>query len=580
MTPLLNKLLLLLRQDRWLLAILASACLLYCVGITWGLPSSDGWDNDGVAPRDFLPGLLMSYTPGSHYIYPPLHLILLTLLTLPIWSVALLKAGTTAPEAVRQTFIQVPVMTSLALVARLLSALFSLGSLLALYKLGEQLGGKKVARLAALVGLVNIPLTYYAHTTNLESPYLCWMLWSLVYAGLAATEQSVQRFRRACFFAVAAMTTKDQAYAALLAPLALLAFLLLYRSDDKKRDAKYLLTTSLLSAFALLLIDGALFNPTGFRDRVLELSGPASQDYAQYTNDMSGRLQLIREFVPFVSNIAYPTALSLFGLVGLWFAVRARDFARLLPLLAALSFTLFFNLVARRLEARFVLPQALMLGLYVAWGLERAWSLLNARWPHAQKPLLSVAALLLAYSLHGAMSVDAQLLTDPRYEAERYLLAHVQPNERVEIYGGNVYLMHYPPTAQIERVSAGELRPNPLPGIRENIVPYEDVESRRPDWIVSPECFDWRYRVDGPAPSDMPGLRDGHQIQHVVLRGFGNRAQIDYFRSLYAGTTNYEPVAATVSQAQFWRNIRLHASLSCKMSIFRRRPDAVIATKP
>ena len=40
--------------------LLVAACL-HGVGISWGMPASDGWDVDGVAPRDFLPGLAATY---------------------------------------------------------------------------------------------------------------------------------------------------------------------------------------------------------------------------------------------------------------------------------------------------------------------------------------------------------------------------------------------------------------------------------------------------------------------------------------------------------------------------------------
>ena len=48
--------------------IVLAVGVLHVVGIGWGLPASDGWDNDGVAPRDFLPGLAATFTPGRFYL--------------------------------------------------------------------------------------------------------------------------------------------------------------------------------------------------------------------------------------------------------------------------------------------------------------------------------------------------------------------------------------------------------------------------------------------------------------------------------------------------------------------------------
>lgn len=76
--------------------ILVVATALRLFGLTWGLPAADGWDDDGVAPRNFLVGAVQSFMPGAFFTYPPLHMILLMLLTLPGWLHALLSAPRTA----------------------------------------------------------------------------------------------------------------------------------------------------------------------------------------------------------------------------------------------------------------------------------------------------------------------------------------------------------------------------------------------------------------------------------------------------------------------------------------------------
>ena len=61
--------------------ILFVAAALRITGLFWGLPASDGWDNDGFAPRNFLTALALTYTPGSYFTYPPLHAFVLAILT-------------------------------------------------------------------------------------------------------------------------------------------------------------------------------------------------------------------------------------------------------------------------------------------------------------------------------------------------------------------------------------------------------------------------------------------------------------------------------------------------------------------
>ena len=88
--------------------ILLGAALLRAAGVFWGLPGADGWDDDGVAPRNFLVGLAQTYTPGAHFTYPPLHMFLLGVLTLPGLILAIAHAPSLHPQDVIATITQVP----------------------------------------------------------------------------------------------------------------------------------------------------------------------------------------------------------------------------------------------------------------------------------------------------------------------------------------------------------------------------------------------------------------------------------------------------------------------------------------
>src|SRR5687767_14944759 len=90
--------------------IVLLAGLVRVVGIGWGLPASDGWDNDGIAPRDFLAGIVETFTPGHYFTYPPVHLVLLAILTAPITIVALVRAPSLAPADVVHEIVKVPYM--------------------------------------------------------------------------------------------------------------------------------------------------------------------------------------------------------------------------------------------------------------------------------------------------------------------------------------------------------------------------------------------------------------------------------------------------------------------------------------
>src|SRR6185369_17189577 len=103
----------------------------------------------------------------------------------------------------------------------------------------------------------------------------------------------------------------------------------------------------------LLVVDGVIFNPTGFRARLQFLVGPASQDFANYSNDWVGRWYVLKDVVTYFPRY-YPVVFAPLLLGGIIVAVRgssgsrSRLAASFVPLFAAISFTVAFNCVARR----------------------------------------------------------------------------------------------------------------------------------------------------------------------------------------------------------------------------------------
>ncbi|HSS14955.1 MAG TPA: hypothetical protein VLL04_13735, partial [Rhizomicrobium sp.] len=107
--------------------ILAAAAGLRLAGLFWGLPASDGWDDDGFAPRNFLTALALTYKQGAYFTYPPLHAIFLALLTLPGIVLALLQAPSLHQTDVIAAFTKPGLMTFFAVTARLVNLAMSLG---------------------------------------------------------------------------------------------------------------------------------------------------------------------------------------------------------------------------------------------------------------------------------------------------------------------------------------------------------------------------------------------------------------------------------------------------------------------
>jgi 4-amino-4-deoxy-L-arabinose transferase-like glycosyltransferase len=546
--------------------VLATVFMLHAIGLGWGLPASDGWDNDGVAPRDFLAGLVETVTPGSFFQYPPVHLALLGVLTSPVTLVALARAHSLAQADVVREILKVPYMTAIAVIARLVSVVMSIGIAWAIAKIAEELRGPRAGWCAAAFLGVSAPLTYYAHTSNLDVPYLFWGSLALLGFTRAVRRGEPKLLRPSAALAALAVATKDQAYALFLlsAPIAVLAWVLASRPPERRAILREAAISSALCAAIVLVVDGALYNASGFAMRVRFLLGPASQDYAQYTSDAVGRAEAAWDIIAGLLRFG-PWPLWGIAAAGLVFELsstlgRGRErVAALLPLLVAASFLVSFNCVARRTDERFGLPEATALAVYGGVGLD---VLLGLRAPGKV-----VAAACLAWAFWLAAAVDANLLFDPRYDAEAWLRSRVRPEDTVETYGLNVYMPRFPSDCRVTRVGPlpGDHR-SPMPGVEELTEAYDRVEARGPRFLVLSEGWAWRYLLH---EQDFP-VR-GRVLAAVQRRTAEDARSTAYFQALVEGRLpSYRLVHTSAFASRFWPRVDLHASTGRRILVYER----------
>ena len=571
------------RLARWsrspLFWILCAAIIFRLAGVTWGLPASDGWDDDGVAPRNFLVGLVETYRGGSYFAYPPLHMFVLAILTAPGWIIALLNAPSLTQHDVIGEFIQPPYMTFFSVVARLVSVAMSVGTIFLIGKMAETIGGRRAGLCAAAACTLNATLTYYGQVTNLDGPYLFWSALSLWGWMRAVAEREPRHVRWAVLSAGAAVATKDQAYAIFLisVPLAFLLWLAVDRwPRQHARDLmRALLISAGLAAIALLAIDGALTNPAGFAKRIAFLAGPASQDYAQYQDNWNGRVALLKDMWMYFPR-SYPLAAAWLGAFGAAIqTVRLRNepsrfAAALLPLLAIISFTVAFNFVALRTENRFLLPQSVLIAVYIGIALDRL-----AFAPHwlikygARAGVLAIAG----FAFYQCAGIDAAFIGDPRYDAERWLDANVRPGDTIEAYGLNVYLPRFPNDAIVTRLDRKPLTArNPLPRVTEVDQPFEEVTRRNPRFIAVNAFWVKDYlRRSIAEPSE------GRVIQNVQKSIFRETGARNYFQALFDDELPYRPVHKFPYTSGFWPLVDGYESLGQTVFLFERARCASVA---
>jgi 4-amino-4-deoxy-L-arabinose transferase-like glycosyltransferase len=545
----------------WILALAAGLRL---AGLFWGLPASDGWDDDGFAPRNFLTALALTYKPGAYFTYPPLHAIFLALLTWPGIVLALLQAPSLHQADVIAAVTKPGLMTFFAVTARLVNLAMSLGIIWGVGEMARLSAGRRAGLFAAGACALNFGLTYYGQVSNLDVPYLFWGTLSLLYFMRAAVEQQPRRFWPAMLCAAAAVATKDQAYALFLISVPIFLFLWWRSNPPGLVFLRSLFAASAVALFLLLLVDGAITNPGGFVQRLHFLVGSASGDYATYPRSWDGLLALLRDMAAWFGQ-GYGVPATLLALLGLILqmkggADRGSRIAGLLPVLATLSFFLCFNLAALRSDARFLMPLAVLACVYI--GIAASWLIVRANhWAKLAGSVVVVCIALLA--LHQCLAISAAMLQDPRYDAEAWMRAQVRPGDVIETYGQNAYLPRFPQSAHVLRVGAKPSKARaPLYGVTEVQEPFGNP--RAAHFIV---VNDWWLRHYTKSQSELGGHRTASRAQAALYDDISAR---DYFRALSEGRLAYRLVHIASPAPGIWPQVHIHESLNETILIFER----------
>lgn len=489
---------------RVLVVLLLGVAAVIGLGITWGLPAADGWDDDGVAPRDYLVGVVQTYLPGEYYRYPPVHLLLLTVLTAPGWLTALIRAQSTDPQTVIAEITRVPYMTAFALVARWVSLVMALGIVVNIYRITRELHNTRAAEWAAVLAGLGTAFIYYGKMTNLDVPYLFWGTLALTELVLAISRFEPARIVKGLLFAALAVGTKDQAYALFLCAWPVAGVWWLVSEPRLRRDSeawRALWRGLALAVLLLLAVDGALSNPSGFRQRIAFLLGSASAEHANYTKDLWGRCSAVRDvalnYVQHYPLLLAPLTiggilLSFFGRCG----TEARRCARLLPVLTIASFTLAFNASALRAEHRFILPQMTLLAIPTGMAIDALLTAAQRFGGGAVAGCRAYVGLCVAVAAVRGLALDFTLLRDPRYDVEAWLKEHLRPGDSIEAYGGNTSLPRFPCGVKLWRVdSTPPAKRNPLACAVELQGEIADAPLRGARYIVFSQAWVWPYQV-------------------------------------------------------------------------------------
>lgn len=458
-----------------LFGILASSLALNLVGVGWGLPSRYGWAVDELNPAVILAGIETRFSGDWHQpAYPPFHYYLLAATYLPVLALNLVD-----PASIEG-------YTWFFLFGRVLSLAMGMGIVLLLYRLGHELFDRLSGAFAALAMALSAPFVYYGKTANLEVPLLFWFLLSYFFFLRLETRAELRDYLGFTLTAVLAMGTKDQAFAFYILPLAAFTLLRVRREGSLVRvlvDRRIFLSL-LAGILSFLALHNVVFNHRGFLHHFEEILWARGQ-YSLFEGTLAHQIAMLRQtFRHLGFALGWPLAAA--GALGLVLALREEKFRRstLWTLLFGASYYSFFIIPVLSTWLRYALPLGALLSLFAGLACSRLWS--RGVWARA---LVGIALL---YSLGRAVSLDALLLTDTRYNAEHWLREHASGGQVVGYVGPEYYL------PRLHQLRSKRMRPT------ETV-----LEREKPDFLVVNPDYASRFE---------PGTRE-HELFSRLASG-------------------------------------------------------------
>jgi hypothetical protein len=430
-------------RELWI--VMTTAALLFLAAVWWGLPDQIGWAPDELTPSDLLDAARQSFSHGWYSIYPPLYYVVLSAWDLPFTLLDSLHLLDRAAD---------PAYSLIFLANRLLSVLMALATVGITYALARDLRGHSAGIWAALILIAALPFTYYAKLANADVPYVFLFALSLVFYLRLLRRSVAADFYLFTLTGMLAVCLKDQAYGFYVLPACYMAAMAIWSALRRQAPPPGVPSWRVLLGMGLIVVatfaigENVLFNPSGFREHLDLIVGNGSLHYRMFPGTPGGQARMLIAALAELGRImSWPLAIAAACAVSITLRRGPRE-ARWLLLPAASYYICCISLVMYHYDRFFlgiVVVLAIVTGVWIA---ERpAPSRQLSGTPLSRMPLVSMPfvrrgllAVALAYAFARVASLDALLILDARYSAERWLASHVRRGRVVAAAGQPAYL--------------------------------------------------------------------------------------------------------------------------------------------
>lgn len=422
-------------------------CAMYLPAINWGLPATVSWSQDTIAtPRRM--GAVQTWPEHWRGRYPPLHFLLLKAAFAPVYRHWQQTGACTVDPATGQIALTppyAPKVGHLLLIARLISVAMAIGAGLGIAAATRRLAKDDTAAvLAGVTLMIGAAFTYFAHLGNVDVPSMFWFAWSVYFFVRLLTSRHWSDALLLGLLGALATATKDSV-GGVYPGMALVLIVNEVRLERAARPLALAVARAVLQprwllgliAFALpyLYLVGALHNFEAWQTRMAYwLDPPEASRHAQQLRYPNQALLLLATLRYGAGAVGWPMLCAM-GAATLY-CIRRHGWIAFVVLVPAISYYLVVLAPIHFVYSRFLFPLLALLGIAV--GAAAADLAKRTHWPAQLR--FGIPSLVLAMSVGYAMAINAEMLTDSRYDAENWIRANVEPPSSFGAFSDPQYL--------------------------------------------------------------------------------------------------------------------------------------------